>query len=453
MLIRDWLQKKQGSISATGPLVGFGALGAVLCWLIITHSLAAYLGRTSPRWALLLNAREATAVFALVDEEINPPSKPVDGEINPPPKPVDEEINPPPQPEASENPTPSQKRLEELRKQAEAAILADPLRARNYRLLGQLAELQGSQKLVSAAMAAAVRRSRHEGYAAFWLLGKGLQNRNYPAAAYYADVLLRSATLSPNYVLPSLARMLEDKGPAEQEVLKLLTQNPPWRPVFFSGIYSHLTDASAPLNLFMNLRETKAPAGVKELNDYQTFLVRNKLYELAYYVWLQFLPPEDLKSAGFLFNGGFETTPSGSPFDWQLPERTNVSAYFASRADNSAEHALLVEFGSGRAEFSGVSQLTMLNPGRYKVKGSFKHDLDGPRGVIWTVYCADQKIIGQSQRFVGMAQDWSRFEFGFSVPEKGCAAQALVLGLAARSPSEQLLSGEVWFDDLTITPD
>lgn len=427
MLSDSRLTKNQWS---PGLLLCFGALAIVLCWLIITHSFAAYLGRPSPELALQLNRREATALFTLVDREINPVTKP----------------------ETPQKPGPSAVKVVELREKTAAAILAAPLGARNYRLLGQIAELEGSEKLATSAMVAAVRHSLHEGFAAYWLLAKGVKNRNFPAAAYYADVLLRSGTANPDRVLPALALMLESGGAAEQEVLKLLKQNPPWRVVFFRSIYGHLSDASAPLKLFIDLREAKSPASIKELNAYQMFLVSNKFYELAYYVWLQFLSPQELESAGFLFNGGFESSPSGSPFDWQVPTESNVTIEFAPRSDNSAQRALLLGFSSGRAQFPGVSQLTMLTPGRYKLKGSYKSDLNGPRGVLWTVLCENSQTAGESQRFVGVSQDWSEFEFTFNVPEKGCVAQALVLKLAARSPSEEILSGEIWFDELSVTP-
>ncbi len=426
---RDWEKKTQDFHSAPRLVICFGALAVVLCWLIITHSFAAYFGQTAPKWALWLNAREATALFSLAEEEINPGTKS----------------------EASESQKLSPKKIFELRTQAESALLNDPLSGRNYRLFGQVAELQGSGKLASAAMISAVRHSLHEGYAAFWLMQKALENKNFPSLAYYADVLLRSGTTSGSYVMPALALMIQSKGGGEQEALKLLRQNPPWRSEFLGSIYGYLSDAAIPLKMFMNLRESGTPPKLQELNAYQQFLIDNKLYELAYYVWLQFLPAEDLQNAGSLFNGDFQKTPSGSPFDWQIPQGTNVTVDFAPKSEKDADRALLVAFSSGRAEFSGVSQLTMLTPGRYSIKGSYKSDLDGPRGVLWTISCAGGQILGQSERLIGVSQDWGHFEFAFAVPEKGCTAQSLLLGLAARSPSEEILSGEIWFDDLSVT--
>ncbi len=410
----------------------FGAFGAALAWLILRHSLAVYLAVGAPQWALFLNPNQGGAVLELVDKELDPPA----------------------QPEGKPAPPLSAKRLRTLREKTQSALLRDPLSARAYRLLGQIAEREGSPKLASAAMLAAARHSLHDGYTSYWLMVKGVENKNYAAAAFYADVLLRSGSTPSNYVYSVLGRMLETRGPANDEVARLLVRKPPWRQNFLESVYGYLENASTPLLLFSSMKESSAPATSSELNAYQWFLYRQKLYQLAYYVWLQFLPPEQIQQAGFLFNGGFDARPSGSPFDWDAPDGTYVTVDFVRKDDADARDlALLVEFGSGRVEFPGVSQVLMLTPGRsYAIRGVYKGDVRGQRGVEWKLSCADGPVLGQSRMFLGLTPEWTGFDFSFKVPETGCPAQSLRLGLAARSPSEQLVSGEIWFDDFTVTP-
>jgi hypothetical protein len=52
---------------------------------------------------------------------------------------------------------------------------------------------------------------------------------------------------------------------------------------------------------------------------------------------------------------------------------------------------------------------------------------------------------------VGSFPDWRAHEFSFVVPDSGCAAQLVKLKLGARSPAEQLVSGAIWFDELSIS--
>ena len=93
----------------------------------------------------------------------------------------------------------------------------------------------------------------------------------------------------------------------------------------------------------------------------------------------------------------------------------------------------------------------MLPPGAYSFKGSLRGEVVGRRGVLWDISCRDGASLGQSEMLVGSFPDWRAFEFSLVVPETGCAAQLVKLKLAARSPSEQLVSGAIWFDEFSIS--
>ncbi len=100
-----------------------------------------------------------------------------------------------------------------------------------------------------------------------------------------------------------------------------------------------------------------------------------------------------------------------------------------------------------------MSQLLLLTPGSYRLKGKFKGETRGRRGLQWSIRCAGsgKAALGEGPMFVGVAPKWSDFDFTFTVPDAGCRAQELRLVLAARSASEQLVSGAVWYDDLQIS--
>jgi hypothetical protein len=51
---------------------------------------------------------------------------------------------------------------------------------------------------------------------------------------------------------------------------------------------------------------------------------------------------------------------------------------------------------------------------------------------------------------LGEAPAWQRFDVNFTVPESGCAAQALRLTVDALPVSDEPLDGTVQYDDLEI---
>lgn len=408
----------------------FGFFGLMLCGLVISHSYVAYLSTISPGAALDIREGDSQSILRLAADELLPMS-------------IEQGVAP------GSSPRPTRARIDELRAQIEAALIDIPLSALAYRLLGQIAEIDGSGRNAEPFMHAAARRSLHERIAVDWMMRKAFERKSHRSSAYYADALLRSTPELIGYVTPILARMAETSE-AKPEIIRLLAANPNWRRAFFGELGAALTDARTPLQLFLSLKDSPAPPTTDELNFYESFLFDHKLYELAYYVWLQFLPVAKLESAGHIFNGSFDGAPSGSRFDWRSPSGANVVVDFASRPDSATNHALVIQFGPGRADVPGVSQAIMLAPGAYALKGSFMGEIRGPRGVQWSVKCMDGALLGQSEMMLGSFASWRDFELALVVPQTGCVAQIIELQLAARSPSEKLLSGVIWFDDLLI---
>jgi hypothetical protein len=233
----------------------------------------------------------------------------------------------------------------------------------------------------------------------------------------------------------------------------VLAEEPPWRGSFFAKLSKGVADARTPLNLLLSVEATDKPPTTRELDAYLSFLIDEKLYELAYYTWLQFLPAQELGSIGYMVNSGFERTPSGLPFDWVIHQGTGATIDIAALPGEAVGQGLLLELGPGRADFRGVSQLLLLTPGNYRLKGKLKGESRGPRGLQWSIRCAGRgkAALGEGPMFVGVAPKWDEFDFTFTVPETECRAQELRLVLAARSASEQLVSGTVWYDDLQIS--
>lgn len=420
--------------------------GVLLAWLVITGSLVAYLAVAAPEAALWLSPGDPEALLNLAERSLQDAAKTLDearegGAAG----------SQSGAPAGSLASAAAEVALDEARGRAETALANDPVNARALRLLGQIAHVGGDTALAARYMQAAARRWVHESAALFWLVRDSYARKDYGAALDFADALLRTQPPALAVLLPTLAAIAETPD-ARAGLEKLLATNPPWRRAFFAELPRAVSDARTPLILLLAMRETAAPATFADARGYIGALVEIKRYELAYYTWLQLLPPGQLAGAGALFNGSFEHAPSGLPFDWTMQGGSGVTLDIAPRPDALDQRALFIELGPGRVELRGVEQTLLLAPGSYRFQGKYQGELAGPRGLVWRVSCAGAggAPLGQSPMMIGAAPVWKDIALAFTVPAAGCRAQQLQLVLDARMPSEQLVTGSVWLDDLSI---
>src|SRR5260370_3307182 len=96
----------------------------------------------------------------------------------------------------------------------------------------------------------------------------------------------------------------------------------------------------------------------------------------------------------------------------------------------------------------------LLRAGDYKCTGGVKsEDLRTSRGLWWRIFCADKPVdtLAHTELVSGTAP-WTDFTVTFQVPAADCRAQWLQLELPARIESEKKIEGEVWYQNLRITP-
>jgi tetratricopeptide (TPR) repeat protein len=430
---------------------------ALLGWLVISRSVAAYLADVAPRSALWLNPGEAAALVTLADRSVNPPEKAASLLSEAPPHEQKQTAAAP----APESFDPSQAfniveqgasiDVPKIRTWAAAAVERMPLNARAFRILGQLASISNDDRAAAKYMATAAQLSLHESIAVYWMMRASAAAGDYQKAIFYADALLRTDPDAMKYVEPLLARFAEQKS-SDGFIKSMLKTNPPWRDAFFANLPRFISDARTPLDLLLALRTSPTPPDPEEINDYLSFLIAHQFYELAYYTWLQFLPPDVLQTVDLLFNGKFGSAPSGSPFDWTITQGSGVTVDVVPISDAINEHALQVDFLFGRVDYHSVKELIVLAPGTYQFSGRYRGNLVGPRGLKWQLVCADaaQTSIGESAMIIGRASTWKDVGFGFTVPATSCPAQYVRLDLDARTASEDLVSGSIMFDDLRI---
>jgi hypothetical protein len=337
----------------------------------------------------------------------------------------------------------------EIRKLVLRAISNDPLNTRAFRLL---AEISDGTDQIRMLMQKAFRRSRRESVAAFWLLNDAFYIRDYRAAVYYADILLRTRPQLDTPVFSYLSVVADDNRGREELIAKLAT-HPVWRTRFFEELPSKAKSPETPLAVMTALQDLGKPLTQKEIEPYLDFLINNGKIELAYNVWLQSLPTTDLENIGLLTNASFEREPSGLPFDWRFGKGNNALAEIVWAGEEQTVHVLHIAMSDGRVQFPEVSQTILLKPGRYRFEGKLRGSIVGKRGLRWQLRCLPGagRVLSETEMLMGQFQQWRFFKLEVEVPDlEECRGQVIRLFHDSRSASEQLLSGEVWLSDLRL---
>lgn len=439
--------------------VVFALLATGLIWALVTHSLVAALVRIDPSYALSVRSDDPAALLVLADRSIDASRRiqastatTVRFRFRSP------SGAPAPMTGAGKGDAPSaadddmgRRNIEDVRRWASAILAQEPGHSRALAILGDLKRDAGEEEQAGTLLRASARRSLREPVPHAWAINEAIQQKDWSLAMRHADVLMRMHAQSIKPLTPLIAQFAEARE-ASSIVKDALTDAPPWRTPFLNEMLNAVTDVRTPLELLLALKETAAPPTAPELRGYLDFLIQKRFFDLAYYTWLQFLTPQELATVGPLFNGGFEARPSGQPFDWVLPTGGTAAVSIASAPDRPFTRALVVHFGQGRVELNAVSQLLRLSPGHHRVDGEVMGEVLGRRGVRWRMICLGEQSgqIAESEMFVGEIKEWTPFSFPVIVPGDGCRAQRLSLILDARMPSERLVSGSIWFDEMSI---
>jgi hypothetical protein len=400
-----------------------------LGWLTIVHSLSSYLARGAPERALWLNPRQPDALLKLA--EVTLAAEPATG--------------PSTAPDATQ-------RDADVRRLALRALEVNPLEARAFALLAELAERNNDRAGANDLRQAAIRRSLREPNVIYRLIIQNMETGKLDHAAALTDLLLRTEPDTYKAVLPVLVQLSEtDAGLAA--LTTILTRNPEWRPLFFTELPGMTKNTRAPQELLLRLKDTANPPNNVELRSYLNFLLQNNLSGLAYYTWLQFTPPEHFDTGSLLFNGHFTRQPTGLAFDWVVHAGAGVNSEIVRRPNSNGDNGLNLEFGGGRIDFHAVAQALVLPPGRYRFTGRHKGRLVGQRGLRWRLSCGGKEVgapLLETPMLLGLHAAWVDFDFAFTVPDQLCRGQNLQLIHESRSPSEQMLTGSVWYKDLEI---
>ena len=335
---------------------------------------------------------------------------------------------------------------------ARRALRSNPMDERALFFLGAVAELRGDKKNAEVLMRMAGARTWRNLGTQLWLFENSIRRADYTDALSHADAMLRVEPAFLSQIFPTLAAFTTDPR-GLRAVADFLATGPPWRDWFLRSISDRLFDKSHLDQLYSMLKVSQSPPTKPELNSYLNRLIKDGRFELAYRSWREALPPAQQAENGFPYNGRFEFPLDELPFNWVLRRVLGADTQIVPAGD-ARGNALRVQFSGARVDFANVEQLMLLPPGHYRLSGRVKaDDLRTSRGLWWHVFCAaGPKTVLAHTDLVSGSLRWTDFSVEFDVPTDGCGSQKLQLQLPARIASEKRIEGQVWYQDLRITP-
>jgi hypothetical protein len=234
-----------------------------------------------------------------------------------------------------------------------------------------------------------------------------------------------------------------------------LATAPPWRPWFLSELSGRLANKTRLTQVYAALNEAPNPPTKEELRPYLNRLVNDEDFTLAYQAWHATLPPEQRADESYPFNRDFKFPIDNLPFNWNVGEIGGANIQVVSLANSGNRRALLVEFVGRRIGGPKiVKQLMMLPAGDYSLSGKVKAaELRTVRGLWWRIFCANASANTLANtELVSGTMPWTDFAVKFKVPATDCGALWLQLELPARIEPELRIEGQVWYQDLRVTP-
>jgi hypothetical protein len=278
-----------------------------------------------------------------------------------------------------------------------------------------------------------------------------LRRKDFAASLYRLDALMRA---QPDRLpdLLKIAALFAETEESRPALVAELEKNPPWRQALLSAVLKGPNGPAVAYGVLSDMRKSGGAPALQELRDLISTLVDKKDFDTAYFVWLDFLSQPELRKAGNIFDGGFELEPKNLLFGWNIGKLRNADIRLVPRSTSSADRMLRLEFINTRDRFQHVSQLLRLAPGHYTLTGETKAErLVTEVGLVWRFYClgANVRPIASTARLFA-SSTWAPFDVPFEIPTEDCAAQKLQLEVDSRASLDQLISGQVYFDNLQI---
>lgn len=339
-------------------------------------------------------------------------------------------------------------RIAEARKLAIQSVEASPLDGRGYRIVAATADVHEDQRSARRLLEIAALRSPRDLPTHMKLAEYALKSGDIDQALHQLDLVLRIQPDTQNELLPRMAAIAE-MPVTTPALVRMLSRNPPWRTAFLQRLTTQARHSESVSRIYRRLQADHAQTiPAEEMGFWIDRLIREHDWSTAYVAWASSLPEAEQSSLGNIFDANFIFPPSGNGFGWRITPAAGADVHTIKSAVDGAGAALAIEFNAANLAFRDVSQLMVLSPGRYVLRGRAQSNgLDTARGLQWVLTCAEgsPQVLASSPLLVG-TQPWSDFSVAFEVPPSLCGGQWLRLQMGA----PDRISGHAAYTKLSV---
>lgn len=263
------------------------------------------------------------------------------------------------------------------------------------------------------------------------------------------DAMLRLSPRRGEILFPAMAQQTAD--PAFARVLvDTLAKRPPWRRGFLGSLAAKGTPPGAMDRIYAGLQKRDSLTE-PEVRGWLNQILREGRWGEAYALWIGTLDPKPSQLPA-VYNGGFEQPATDMGFDWHTPRAAGVFTSLEPVTGATGAQAAHFHFIGRPAASGGLRQPLLLAPGEYRLSLRAKAEfLHSEQGLQWVVRCAGGKTLATLGPLEGNF-DWQARTEAFEVPATDCPGQWLELVNPAVRGSAQVVSGDLWIDDITIAP-
>lgn len=335
-------------------------------------------------------------------------------------------------------------RTDEAKAGARRLLAVAPLEARGFTVLARAAAMDGHRSEAARLYAIAAQRGPRDLRAQAWLIEEHLLAGRNDEALTHIGLVLKLAPWQADTILPWLARLAADPAFANRLAVGLQS-HPPWRPHLLLMLHRQ-ADARARDAVFAAL-SWRGDLSDTELAQWVTQLLRQGRWNKAYAVWAS-RPDRKPDALSMVFNGDFESDPSGWGFDWHQPVVAGVSTRFAP-SQGSAGRAAHTVFRNRIVQQVDLEQPLLLAPGPYRFSARMRATgLRNPAGLQWSITCDGHNEAVAVTEPVSGSFDWREVTMDVDIP-RHCSGQWLRLEIAPGGTA-QATSGNLWFDEISL---